>query len=121
MLLIIEETMPSQGMTTEEVEQYRTESGGWSKAALEQLGVNWPPVKGWKSRLIAGENPNIEADDAIFLRLADGRWGVRVTCRSREITPGMSISVRKRDGTSEVVRVVGVISKGTHYAYCTFY
>lgn len=34
------------------IESLKTERGGWTKASLRSLGVEWPPPKGWKERLI---------------------------------------------------------------------
>jgi hypothetical protein len=108
-------------MTTEEVDQYRSEYGGWDKDGLSRLGVQWPPVKGWRRRLLAGLDPNAESDDAVFCRLENGKWGIRVTCHSREIVPGMSITVRKIDNSTTVVKVGCVLRQGSHYAICTFF
>lgn len=44
--------------TEEEIEQYRTSAGGYRRKDLEKLGVNWPPMKGWKRRLMEGKDPN---------------------------------------------------------------
>jgi hypothetical protein len=35
------------------LEALMTANGGYSKAALQSLGVSWPPQKGWKEKLIA--------------------------------------------------------------------
>jgi hypothetical protein len=44
-----------------------SENGGWSKRQLETLGVEWPPITGWKDRVIGNE---IESDKAgLFLSL----------------------------------------------------
>jgi predicted RNA polymerase sigma factor len=45
--------MPSK----EEIEAVRTPKGGWTKAQLAEWGVPWPPPRGWKKRLEAGEEP----------------------------------------------------------------
>ena len=108
-------------MTTEEIEQYRSKDGGWDQAGLQKLGVQWPPMKGWKARLQRGEDPNTKSDDAVFCRLENGKWGIRVTCHSREILPGMSITVRRIDESTTVVKVGYVLRQGTHYCICTFY
>lgn len=42
-------------MTREEIEAGRSEKGGWTKETLANWGVPWPPPKGWKDKLIAGE------------------------------------------------------------------
>ena len=36
----------------EKIESLKTEQGGWTKEALQSLGVSWPPVKGWKDDLL---------------------------------------------------------------------
>lgn len=42
-------------MTREEIEAGKSEKGGYTKAALSQWGVPWPPPKGWKEALLAGK------------------------------------------------------------------
>ena len=42
-------------LTTEEIEAAKTERGGWTKSTLEAWGIAWPPPKGWKEALMAGE------------------------------------------------------------------
>lgn len=37
------------------IEALKTERGGWTKKALESLGVSWPPQKGWKKKLEESE------------------------------------------------------------------
>ena len=44
--------------TKEEIEKHLTPAGGYLRKDLEAMGVNWPPKKGWKERLIQGEDPN---------------------------------------------------------------
>lgn len=41
------------------IEAMETEGGGFTREALAELGVPWPPPKGWKKKLIreAGEKP----------------------------------------------------------------
>jgi 5-methylcytosine-specific restriction endonuclease McrA len=39
-------------ITKEWVEKFRTGSGGWTRIQLHAIGVAWPPVKGWKDRVI---------------------------------------------------------------------
>mgnify|MGYP001568254718 CR=1 FL=1 len=41
-------------IAAEEIEAAKSEKGGWTRTALAQLGVPWPPPKGWKESLIAG-------------------------------------------------------------------
>jgi HNH endonuclease len=35
----------------EEVEQYKTPNGGWTRSDLASWGVPWPPPHGWKEQL----------------------------------------------------------------------
>jgi len=35
------------------IDSLKSENGGWSKASLAKLGVEWPPKKGWRKELIA--------------------------------------------------------------------
>ncbi|MFB9143543.1 GIY-YIG nuclease family protein [Vibrio artabrorum] len=39
-------------LTEERLTKAKTPKGGYSKAQLQVLGVNWPPTGGWKKRLI---------------------------------------------------------------------
>lgn len=39
-------------VTIEEIEAKKTKNGGWTKDTLAEWGIPWPPVKGWKQRLI---------------------------------------------------------------------
>ena len=39
--------------TKEEIEEKRTEAGGWTRETLAAWGVSWPPPKGWKKNLLA--------------------------------------------------------------------
>jgi 5-methylcytosine-specific restriction endonuclease McrA len=41
--------------TEAEIEALKTPAGGWKRKTLEKLGVPWPPPKGWKKALIAGD------------------------------------------------------------------
>lgn len=42
-------------MTAEEIESATTKPGGFTRAQLAKWGVPWPPPRGWKRKLIAGE------------------------------------------------------------------
>ena len=42
-------------ITVEEIEAQKTPAGGWTRETLAAWGVEWPPQKGWKARLLAGE------------------------------------------------------------------
>lgn len=67
-------------ITLEQIEATKSKDGGYTKAGLATLGVPWPPPKGWKEALLAGEtmetagmrssapsviNPEISADDLL--------------------------------------------------------
>jgi hypothetical protein len=39
--------------TAAEIEAAKTPRGGWTRATLAKWGVDWPPRRGWKRRLIA--------------------------------------------------------------------
>lgn len=42
-------------LTAEVIDAAKSEKGGWTKAVLAQWGVGWPPPKGWRELLIAGQ------------------------------------------------------------------
>jgi hypothetical protein len=44
-------------LTEAEIEAGRSERGGWTRRQLAKWGVPWPPPKGWRKALLAGENP----------------------------------------------------------------
>lgn len=54
-------------ITEELLAEGRSGPGGWSKAQVTILGVEWPLRKGWKARIMGREIS--EADAARFLRL----------------------------------------------------
>jgi hypothetical protein len=39
--------------TCEEIEAAKTPAGGWMRKQLAAWGVEWPPPKGWRKRLLA--------------------------------------------------------------------
>lgn len=39
-------------ITSELIEEGKSEKGGWTKFQLSLLGVQWPPQKGWKEIVI---------------------------------------------------------------------
>lgn len=49
------------------LEAARTGSGGWSKAQLALIGVDWPPAKGWMGRVKGTRLPGSVV--AAFIRL----------------------------------------------------
>lgn len=42
-------------VTAAEIEAAMTKKGGWTRETLAGWGVSWPPPKGWRDKLIAGE------------------------------------------------------------------
>ncbi len=36
----------------EKIESMRTANGGFTKKDLASLGIDWPPVAGWKDKLL---------------------------------------------------------------------
>jgi hypothetical protein len=46
-------TDPWAGPTAADVDAAKTPAGGWTRAQLAEWGVEWPPPKGWRKRLIA--------------------------------------------------------------------
>jgi hypothetical protein len=42
-------------VTREEIDAKKSKNGGWTKETLASWGVPWPPPKGWRKALIAGE------------------------------------------------------------------
>ena len=39
-------------VTEDDIETAKTEKGAWTKRTLAKWNIDWPPVKGWKSRLL---------------------------------------------------------------------
>jgi len=54
-------------ITEELLKRGTSRNGGWNKEQLEILGVSWPPIKGWKYRII-GQNIS-DKDAERFLKL----------------------------------------------------
>lgn len=44
-------------LTEQEIEKGRSPKGGFTKRQLARWGVPWPPPKGWKDALLAGDDP----------------------------------------------------------------
>jgi hypothetical protein len=57
-------------ITNELIESGKSAAGGYSKAQLALLGVTWPPLSGWKKRVIGSQ---ITSDEAA--RFVAGRGG----------------------------------------------
>lgn len=51
----------------------QSERGGWSKAQLTLLGVDWPPPSGWKSKVIGRSIARVDAERLVQLRSGSPR------------------------------------------------
>lgn len=61
-------------LTESEIEAGRTKKGGFSKDQLAKWGVSWPPSKGWKAKLLAGEDVGEnETSDRVSFTLTSDR------------------------------------------------
>jgi hypothetical protein len=40
-------------ISADEIEEHRTQKGGWNRVVLAEWGVPWPPPAGWKHTLLA--------------------------------------------------------------------
>lgn len=49
--IVIHLTVPNPYPTLEEIENGRSENGGYTKAQLARWGMTWPPQKGWLNDL----------------------------------------------------------------------
>ena len=47
-------------VTEELIERLRTPAFSWTRKSLAYLGVEYPPRKGWKSRIIGGPRRPVE-------------------------------------------------------------
>ena len=47
--------MSRKSVSLREIEQAKTERGGWTRETLAKWGVAWPPPKGWKEALMADD------------------------------------------------------------------
>lgn len=63
-------------LTRESIESGKTDRGGWTGAQLRQLGVEWPPVKGWINRLEGKEIS--DAQYAAFMDLRHARTRAKI-------------------------------------------
>jgi hypothetical protein len=64
------DTSHLQAVGEDVIDAARSPRGGWTKAQLAEWGVPWPPPKGWRRALIAGELPVVVVDE-------DPSWHVR--------------------------------------------
>ncbi len=54
-------------LSHELIESGQSDHGGWSQEQLALLGVEWPPLKGWKKRIVGRE---VQAGNVLkFLKL----------------------------------------------------
>ena len=60
-------------ITSEFIEAGRSTAGGYSKKQLALIGVDWPPVKGWKRSVIGQEISTRTGEEFIRLRLEANR------------------------------------------------
>jgi hypothetical protein len=64
-------TAESVPVTDALLEAGKTQSGGWTKAQLEILGVAWPPQPGWKQKVRGTLIPKSDAERFLALSKAD--------------------------------------------------
>lgn len=62
-------------LTSDMIEEGKSENGGWSEAQLAILKVDCPPVHGWKARAIGMEIDCADLDK--FLAIKDARLQAR--------------------------------------------
>lgn len=53
-----EMTSPFRKISQAELDAAKSPNGGYTKAALMQWGIEWPPKKGWQQALLHGTDPN---------------------------------------------------------------
>ncbi len=61
-------------VTRDIIEAGQSSNGGWSQEQLRQIGVDWPPVKGWKDQVIGSDFSAAKVEE--FLRLKDAHLPV---------------------------------------------
>jgi hypothetical protein len=54
--------VPARLFTEAEIEAAMTPRGGFSKESLAELGVPWPPPKGWREAITKKEKHAIKVD-----------------------------------------------------------
>lgn len=62
--------MESEAITiTEElIEAGKSERGGWNRPQLALLGIDWPPVTGWKAQVVGKKITQRDAHHFVTLR-----------------------------------------------------
>ena len=94
-------------ITTDFLDAGRSDKGAWNRAQLYCLGENWPPSKGWYSRVLDSRIPRVLADEFYRLRNAKRtfnammelaeRYGLPVICNQcGEAKPVTQFDVSKR-------------------------
>ena len=51
------------------IEAHKTKSGGWKARQLKQIGIDWPPVKGWIDEAVGRR---ITEDERVIFELFAG-------------------------------------------------
>jgi hypothetical protein len=49
-------------VTFEWITKYQTKNGGYTRNQLALIGVDWPPVSGWKDRAVGLTIPDEDAE-----------------------------------------------------------
>lgn len=62
-------------VTREWIDAFSTPKGGWTKEQALALGIEWPLVKGWKSRVEGKIISSEAAAEFEKVRTADLFWG----------------------------------------------
>lgn len=62
-------------VTIELIESGCSGAGGWNQHQLKLIGVDWPPMKGWKNRAVGMEIS--EEDAALFVSIKGMKRGKR--------------------------------------------
>ena len=55
------------------IELGQSNEGGWNRAQLQVVGVDWPPIKGWKDRLCGEEFTQEQLNQFLTLKGEAGR------------------------------------------------
>lgn len=71
-------------VTKDFIEKHRTRAGGWTRAQLTCIGVQWPPTHGWQDRAAGTVITDEQAADFIKFG-AQGRKKRKNTTRQRLI------------------------------------
>ena len=55
-------------LTKQFLQDHRTKSGAWTREQLRIIDVNWPPVKGWQSRIAGKELTGAQVAEFILAK-----------------------------------------------------